>query len=41
VVEGCVIAAARCQACLAINAMDELTLDCDQVDDQTPNLSCP
>jgi hypothetical protein len=41
VIEECVIAAARCQACLATNAMDDLTLDCDQVDDRTLNASCP
>jgi hypothetical protein len=32
-VEVCVIAAARREACLKINAFDDLNLDCDQVDD--------
>jgi hypothetical protein len=32
-VETCVIAAARREACLKINAFDALDLDCDQVDD--------
>jgi hypothetical protein len=32
-VEVCVIAAARREACLKINAFDALNLDCDQVDD--------
>jgi hypothetical protein len=36
-----VIAAARCEACLKINAFDNLDLDCDQADDQTTNRSCP
>jgi hypothetical protein len=37
----CVIAAARCQACLGINAMDDLALDCDDLDDgNTVNGSC-
>jgi hypothetical protein len=40
-VEACVIAAARCEACLKINAFDKLNLDCDQADDQTTNRSCP
>ena len=40
-VEDCVIAAARCQACLKINAFDGLNLDCDQADDQNANGSCP
>jgi hypothetical protein len=40
-VEICVIAAARCEACLKINAFDDLNLDCDQADDQTANASCP
>ena len=40
-VEACVIAAARCGACLKINAFDDLNLDCDQADDQTANRSCP
>jgi hypothetical protein len=40
-VEACVIAAARCQACLKINAFDDLNLDCDQADDQDVNGSCP
>jgi hypothetical protein len=40
-VEDCVIAVARCQACLKINAFDDLNLDCDQADDQNANGSCP
>jgi hypothetical protein len=40
-VEDCVIAAARCEACLKINAFDDLDLDCEQADDQTANGSCP
>jgi hypothetical protein len=32
-VEACVVAAARREACLKINAFDKLNLDCDQVDD--------
>jgi alpha-tubulin suppressor-like RCC1 family protein len=39
-VEACVITAARCEACLQINAFDDLNLDCDQADDQTFNGSC-
>jgi hypothetical protein len=39
-VEVCVIEAARCQACLKINAFDDLNLDCDQADDQIANGSC-
>jgi hypothetical protein len=40
-VEACVIAAARCEACMKINAFDDLNLDCDHADDQTANWSCP
>jgi hypothetical protein len=40
-VEACVIAAARCEACLKINAFDDLNLDCGRADDQTANGSCP
>ena len=40
-VETCVIAAARCEACLKINTFSDLDLDCDQGDDQLTNLSCP
>jgi hypothetical protein len=40
-IEACVIAAARCEACLKINAFDNLNLDCDQADDQNTNGSCP
>ena len=40
-VEACAIAAARCEACLKINAFDDLNLDCDQADDQFANESCP
>ncbi|MBW2716101.1 MAG: hypothetical protein JRD03_08490 [Deltaproteobacteria bacterium] len=39
-VEDCVIAAARCEACLKINAFDALNLNCDQADDHIPNASC-
>jgi hypothetical protein len=39
-VEVCVIAAARCEACLKINPFDALNLNCDQADDQTDNESC-
>jgi hypothetical protein len=41
VVEDCVIAAARCQACLKIEAFDALNLDCDDLDDGAVNGSCP
>jgi hypothetical protein len=41
-VETCVIAAARCEACVKINAFDGLDLDCDQADDQNDiNETCP
>ncbi len=40
-VQACVIAVARCEACLKINAFDALNLDCDQADDQSANGSCP
>ena len=40
-IEDCVITAARCGACSMINAFDDLNLDCDRVDDQTANGSCP
>ena len=40
-VEECVIAAARCGACLKINAFDGLNLDCDLADDHDHNWSCP
>ncbi len=40
-IEVCVIEAARREACLKINAFDDLNLDCDQADDQTANGSCP
>jgi hypothetical protein len=40
-VEACVIAAARCEACLKVNAFDGLGLDCDWADDQDDvNGSC-
>jgi hypothetical protein len=39
-VEDCVIAAARCAACVKINAFDDLNLNCDQADDQNVNGSC-
>ncbi len=39
-VEACAIAAARCEACVEINAFDGLDLDCDWADDQTANGSC-
>jgi hypothetical protein len=38
-VEACVIAAARCEACLKINAFDDLNLDCDQAADQIASTS--
>jgi hypothetical protein len=40
-VEFCVIGEALCQACLKINAFDNLSLDCDKADDQLSNGSCP
>jgi hypothetical protein len=40
-VEACVIAAARCVACVKVNAFDDLKLDCDQADDGGSNESCP
>jgi hypothetical protein len=39
-IEACVIAEARCQACLKINAFDDLNLDCDAADDELSNGSC-
>jgi hypothetical protein len=36
----CVIAAARCKACLKINLFDKLNLNCEQLDDQEDNGSC-
>jgi hypothetical protein len=39
-VEVCAIAAARCEACLKINAFDALSLDCELADDRTDNGSC-
>jgi hypothetical protein len=39
-IEVCVIEAARCEACLKINAFDDLNLDCDLADDQADNGSC-
>jgi hypothetical protein len=41
-VEVCAIEAARCEACLKINAFNDLDLDCDKADDQNAtNDSCP
>ncbi len=40
-VEACVIAAARCAACVKVNAFDDLNLDCDRADDRDANESCP
>jgi hypothetical protein len=40
-IEVCVIEAARCEACLKINAFHDLNLDCDQADDRDVNESCP
>jgi hypothetical protein len=40
-VEDCVVAAARCEACVKINAFDALKLNCDEADDQITNRSCP
>jgi hypothetical protein len=37
----CVIAAARCQACLAADAFHDPSLHCDAADDQLANASCP
>jgi len=39
-VEVCVIGAARCEACLKMNAFDALSLDCELADDQVDNDSC-
>jgi hypothetical protein len=39
-IEVCVIAATRCEACMKINAFDDLNLDCGQADDQVVNGSC-
>jgi hypothetical protein len=39
-VEVCVIGAARCEACLKMNAFDALSMDCDLADDDTDNDSC-
>jgi hypothetical protein len=41
VVENCVIDAARCVACLKMNAFDGLALGCDQWDNQALDGSCP
>jgi hypothetical protein len=38
--EACAIAAVRCRTCETVNAMDDLTIDCDQTDDGSLNLSC-
>ena len=40
-VEFCAIVASHCAACAMINAFDDLNLDCDQLDDQVANGSCP
>jgi hypothetical protein len=40
-IEVCAIAAARCEACLKINAFDALSLDCELADDGADNGSCP
>jgi hypothetical protein len=39
-VEDCVIAAARCEACLKINAFDDLNMNCELADDHNDNGSC-
>jgi len=39
-VEDCVIAAARCEACLKINAFDALNMNCELADDHMDNGSC-
>jgi hypothetical protein len=39
-VEVCVIGAARCEACLKINAFDGLDMDCEIADDGVDNGSC-
>ena len=35
------IAAARCEVCLKLNAFDDLSIDCDEADDEVVNGSCP
>ena len=40
-VEFCAIVTAHCAACAMPNAFDDLNLDCDQLDDQVANWSCP
>jgi len=40
-IEDCVIATARCLACLEVNAFDAGNQDCDHADDRTGNGSCP
>ena len=40
-VEDCTIAAARCVACLKMNAFDGLNLNCDQADNLAADMSCP
>jgi len=40
-IETCVIAAIRCEACVSINQLDDLNLNCDQMDDRAANGSCP
>ncbi len=40
-VEACTIAAARCVACLKMNAFDGLNLNCDQADNLAADMSCP
>ncbi len=40
-VEFCAIVTAHCAACAMLNAFDDLNLDCDQLDDQVANGSCP
>jgi hypothetical protein len=40
-VELCAIVEAHCAACAMINTFDDLNLDCDQLDDQIVNGSCP
>jgi hypothetical protein len=39
-VEDCANAAARCEACLKINAFDDLSMNCDLADDDSTNGSC-
>lgn len=37
----CATTAARCRFCMALNAYDALSIDCDLFDDETDDASCP